>query len=141
MSRLRFPNLVLAAALALLLPVEQAHCAFMGLERHGCPVGTNSPAGHECCDAPPASQPNHHSQPEKTPQGCICEQLPAGALPAALKVGIEAPLVASVAVLTVPTVVAPVSIVAETVPALDVGRPPLPDDPGAHGLRAPPFSS
>jgi len=38
-------------------------------------------------------------------------------------------------------IIAPVSVVTETVPALDVGSPPLPDDPGAHGLRAPPVSA
>ena len=62
-------------------------------------------------------------------------------LPAVFASGAVAPSVTSFAVLTVPSVGAPASVSTETVPALDVGSSPLPDDPGAHGLRAPPVSA
>jgi hypothetical protein len=71
----------------------------------------------------------------------MCEQLPLVTLSGAFASGTQAPSVTSLAVVTVPSVIAPVSIVTETVPALDVGSSPLPDDPGAHGLRAPPVSA
>jgi hypothetical protein len=71
----------------------------------------------------------------------VCEQLPPGALPSTFLSGATAPTVTSIAMLTVPSVIAPVAIVTTTVPAPDVGSPPLPDDPGAHGLRAPPVSA
>ena len=141
MRRMPIPSLVIAVMLAVLLPLEQAHCAFMGLQRHVTPVAATAPTGHECCESPPASAPGHHPTPESVPQGCSCAQLPVVTLPAAVTVASDAPPVTSIAMLTVPVVIAPVSIVTETVPALDVGSPPLPDDPGAHGLRAPPISA
>jgi len=141
MKRMSIPHLVIAATLALLLPLEQAHCAWMGLQKQAAPVAVNSPAGHECCASPTTAGQESRSRPEQLPRGCACQQLPSMALPATLALGTEAPLVASLAVLTIPSIIAPVSIVTETVPALDVGSRPLPDDPGAHGLRAPPASA
>jgi hypothetical protein len=141
MRRMPIPNLVLAAMLALLLPLEQAHCAWMGLQTHAAPAAATSPTGHECCASPTTSEPDPQAQPERASQGCACELLPSGTLPAVIASGVEAPPVTSLAVLTVPSVIAPVPVSTETVPALDVGSSPLPDDPGAHGLRAPPVSA
>jgi len=141
MKRMPIPNLVLAATLALLLPLEQAHCAWMGLQKQAPPVATTSPAGHECCVSPATPEPDPQSQPESVPQCCACEKLPSVTMPTVFTAGTEAPSVTSLAVVTVPSVIAPVSIATETVPELDVGSPSLPDDPGAHGLRAPPVSA
>jgi hypothetical protein len=141
MRRMPIPNLVLAATLALLLPLEQAHCAWMGLQKHSAPAAAPSPSGHECCASPTTPEPDHDSKPEKAPQGCACEQLPTVTMPTVITAGTEAPSVTSIAVLTITSAIAPVSIVKETVPALDVGSPPLPDDPAAHGPRAPPASA
>jgi hypothetical protein len=141
MRRMPIPSLVIAVTLAVLLPLEQAHCAWMGLQKHVAPVAATAPLGHECCESAPAPETDHHSKPEGVPQGCTCAQLPVVTLPTVVAAGSDAPPVTSIAVLTVLSVIVPVSMVTETVPALDVGSPPLPDDPGAHGLRAPPVSA
>ena len=138
MRSMPVPSLVIALALAVLLPLELAHCAWMGLQTHTAPVATAEAAGHECCEAPSTSGPDHNSRPEGIPQGCTCAQLPSVTLPTVIAAGSFAPPLAPIAVLVVPTGIAPVSIVTETVPALDVWSPALRDDPGAHGQRAPP---
>ena len=141
MSWSRIPKSVLAATLALLLPLEQAHCAFMGFQHHRTTAATVAPSSHGCCEQRPAQQPDHHSGPVPLPFGCACAQLPAGTLPPALTAALEMPAQASVAVPTVAAVVAAAAVTDETVLALDIGNPPLPDDPGAHGQRAPPYSA
>lgn len=136
MKRLSIPNLVLAAALALLLPLEQLHCACVGSQTRTAPVASHEE--HGCCDSPSSSGADHQSHDQQSPHGCVCPEMVPILVPAAGVAVLDAPTAAPLAVLTVPVVIAPVSIVTETVPALDVGSPPLPDDPGAHGLRAPP---
>lgn len=141
MRSMPIPSLVIALTLAVLLPLELAHCAWMGLERHTEPVAATASTGHECCEAPPAPGSDHHSGAEAVPQGCTCAQLPAFTLPTVLAAfSVDSPLT-PIAVLTVPAAITQVSIVTEPVPALDVGSTPLRDDPGAHGLRAPPVSA
>ena len=137
MKRFSIPQLVLAAAMALLLPLEQLHCTCMGPQPHAAPVASHGEDG--CCDSPAPCGTDHQSHHQQAPQPCSCPSMINGVVPAAVAVSPEAPTVTPLAVLTVPVVIAPVSIVTETVPALDVGSPPLPDDPGAHGLRAPPI--
>ena len=132
MNRPRALFTSLATLLALLMPLEQAHCAWMGLEQQAS--AASMPASHECC-APAA--------PEQEPSGncpdCSCLQLPSASVPA------------QVGSLDIPTC-SPVTVVASTTgiplsnrqapaPALDVGSPPLSVDLGAHGLRAPPLSA
>jgi hypothetical protein len=140
MKRTSIPHLVLAATLAVLLPLQQLHCACMESQGHAAPVAASS--GHECCESTPQCGAEHHSQPERAPHSCTCAQIAVVALPPVIEASVvAAPTVAPLAVLTVPAVIAPVSIVTETVPALDVGSSRLPVDPGAHGLRAPPVSA
>ena len=139
MKRMRIPNLVVAATLAVILPLELAHCVFMGFERHGAPASTGPHAMHACCERAAAAR--SHALPNQFPAGCVCAQLPAGSLPSVLKINLEVPSVASVVMPTVITIGATVSILSETVPALDVGSPPLPADPGAQLSRAPPVSA
>ncbi len=139
MKRLSIPNLVLAAALALLLPLEQLHCACVGSQTRTAPVASHEE--HGCCDAPSSSGADHQSHDQQAPHACVCPEMVPILVPAAGVAVLDAPTVAPLAVLTVPVVMAPVSIVTETIPALDVGSPPLPDDPGAHGLRAPPATA
>jgi hypothetical protein len=141
MRRMPIPNLVLAAALALLLPLEQAHCAWMGFQRHAAPVTASSASGHECCSSRAASRQDQPAHPERDATGCVCEALPAGTLPLVITARAEAPSAAVLAIPTAKAVIAPVSVVRQTAPAPDVGSSPLPDDPGAHGLRAPPVSA
>jgi hypothetical protein len=140
MKRVPIPNLVLAATLALIIPLEQAHCAWMGLRWHAVPqvAATAATSGHACCSPHTAPGQHHPAQREKDSRGCICEQLPTGVMPQVSLAGAVAPSVTALAEHAAPAGSAPVSEVRETIPALDIGSPPLPDDPGAHGLRAPP---
>ncbi|MCC6348725.1 MAG: hypothetical protein IT347_03920 [Candidatus Eisenbacteria bacterium] len=139
MKRLSIPNLVLAAALALLLPLEQLHCACLGSETRSAPVASHEE--HGCCDSQSSTPADHQSHDQQTPHGCVCPEMAPILVPAAGVVVLDASTVAPLAVLAVPAVIAPVLIVSETIPALDVGSSPLPDDPGAHGLRAPPATA
>jgi len=141
MKRMPIPSLLLAAALAVLVPLEQAHCMWMGLEKHAAPVATAAHTGHECCDSPASPATDHHEQPAGTSHGCLCELLPAAALPPAIIAAPHTPSATPIAVVSVSLGLAPASIDTEAASALDIGSPPPLDDPGAHGLRAPPVSA
>lgn len=140
MKRVRLSSSVLVALLVLLMPLEQGHCAWMGLESHAAPAAASMPPGHDCCASDPAPQPEQPASQPCGPEGCVCLQLPAGALPTVLTVSPSHAPVTTIAEISVPRLVAP-AITTEPLPALDIGSPPLPDDPGAHGLRAPPASA
>jgi len=137
MKRFSIPQLVLACAMALLLPLEQLHCTCLGSLTAPAPVTAH--AAHSCCAARSSGGTAHHAQHPQGPRACACVAMIPVLVPAAVAAGPEARTATPLAALAVPTVIAPVSIHTETVPALDVGSPPLPDDPGAHGLRAPPL--
>jgi hypothetical protein len=139
MRRVSTPNLVLAATLALIIPLEQAHCAWMGWGWQAAPVAAMaSDSGHACCRPHTATRHRKPAQPDTGSRGCVCEQLPAGTMPQVSLAGTEAPSVTAFAEHTTRSGCAQVSDVRETIPALDVGSPPLPDAPCTHGLRAPP---
>ena len=146
MKRTSIPSLVLATVLAVLMPLESAHCAFMGFERHSAPTHTAAATSHECCEAPGAATNDHAAKPDRSgvdpcSSSCTCFQLPAG-VPASAITQFDAPISTTSLIVSGNTLIdAPRSITVERVPALDVGSPPLPDDPGAHGLRAPPVSA
>ncbi len=139
MKRLSIPHLVLAAAMAVLLPLEQLHCTCMGSPTHAAPVASHAEDG--CCDSPSPCGTDHSSHHQQAPQPCSCPSMITALVPTVIAVSPEAPTVTPLAVLAVPVVIAPVSIVTETILALDVGSPPHQDDPGAHGLRAPPATA
>ena len=141
MKRMSVPNLVLVAALVLLLPLERAHCAWMGVQTQTAPVAASPLSGHECChsDGVPKSAPPKGTQ--QGPLGCPCQLLPSATLTTTSVAGTEAPATPSIAVLPAPTVLAHLSSQRATSPVLDAGSPPGPDDLGAHGLRAPPVST
>jgi hypothetical protein len=127
---------IVAALLAVLLPLEQAHCAWMNFQPPVSASGERSGGDHSCCassDAPQKTAP--------APLECACVKLPAAALTTDV-VSASAPLAAS-PIAELPEVAA--TFIPGSAPALraplDVGSPPLPDDPGAHGLRAPPLSA
>lgn len=123
---------LLATLLAVLLPLEQSHCAWMGLMPHAPRAAAN--ASHACCrhGAKPA--------PEARPSAdCACMNLPAGSIPAALSSG-SSPIVPSSAV-AAETFMLPRVVAVAAAPPLDVGSPPLLIKLGAHGLRAPPRSA
>ena len=146
MRPIRIAKFALAAALALLMPLESAHCAFMGFGTPSPAAQSGAAASHECCESPAAATSNQRSEPDRPDQdpcssACTCIQLPAG-VPAAAITQIEAPISATSLIVACSTFTdAPRAITTERVAALDVGSPPLPEDPGAHGLRAPPVSA
>ena len=138
MRRAPLPILVLTVTLALILPLEQAHCAWMGWQWHAAPLAATTTSGHACCTPHAAAGRNQQAQPQKPARACVCPQIPAGSLPQASLVGTAAPSVTAFTEHSAPSGSEPVLAVRETVPSLDVGSPPLPHEPGAHGLRAPP---
>lgn len=141
MKRLPLPGLVLAATLALLLPLEQAHCAWMGLQASATPTAAASRAGHACCARPATSQPQEAPQPGKDCSSCVCLQIPAGAMPTAVTIGADATSAPALESIASASSIEPAASLSRAIPPLDVGSPPLPVDPGAHGLRAPPASA
>ena len=141
MKRSSILHLALAATLALLLPLQQLHCICMQLPRQAVPVSAGPQAGHECCESTAQCGTEDHSRPGRTPHTCTCVQIVAVTLPTVFVASVESPTMAPLAVLAVPAGITLVSIVTETAAMLDVGSPPLPADPGAHGLRAPPVST
>lgn len=135
MKRLLIPNLVLAAVLAL-LPLEQLPCVCAGLRTPTAPVASQKE--HSCCESRSSCAAGHQSSDQPGPHGCVCPEMVPIQGPAASENVLDTPTLAPLAVSIVPEVIAPVSILTETAPAFDVESPPLPADPGAHGLRAPP---
>ena len=146
MRTIRIAKFALAAALALIIPLESAHCAFMRFEKRAVPGDTDATASHECCASAetattaPTSNSNRASD-DACSSGCACFQLPAG-IPTSAIAQIDTPLSATSLILPSSTSFsAPRATSVNRVAALDVGNPALPDDPGAHGLRAPPVSA
>ena len=138
MRRLPLQTIVLAALLAVLLPLEQAHCLWMGL---GAPARTATAsampmkADHSCC----RGHAGHRGGP--APE-CACLQLPQAAMPHAVSIGAPpaAPLACAVVVALAFDPPAPDRGAARGGPPPDAGSAPLPILPAAHGLRAPPLA-
>ena len=135
MRRVSRSFVALAALLAVLMPLEQAHCAWMGLERRASVVA--QPSEHACCAPTAPAQP----QSTKSPADCVCLQLPLGSLAAGITSTEVLPPITSAVTLASAPVIAPTVTIAAPAPALDVGSPPLPVDLGARGLRAPPLAA
>ncbi|MGH7742341.1 MAG: hypothetical protein ACRENS_10005 [Candidatus Eiseniibacteriota bacterium] len=150
MKRMPIPHLVLAAVLAVILPLEQAHCAWMAIG--SSPVqcsaaaligSASAPAAnstHACCRANSASA-TPGSRRAAPPTLCACPQVPAGTLPAALNLASSTSAHDFLAGHIARDFTVPVSNSRETLQAPDVGSPPLPAAVGAHLLRAPPVSA
>ena len=138
MKRLHGPWVVVAVLLAVLLPIEQAHCLLMPLQA----VATQSPRassgamGHGCCVPSPAAQPEHG----KAPAACPCIELPAGTVPQVIAAAPQ-PISPELAVLVGTTLLAAPRAALAPAPAPDIGSPALPIACDAHGLRAPPLSA
>jgi len=138
MKRLRGIPMVLAVALAVLLPLEQAHCLWMPSPSMANPCApVQSAMDHGCCAAAqPAKAASHRHEPSR----CPCIQLPSGTLPAAT-VQASSPTAQPAAVSGTHALPALSEFVPALAPAPDVGSPPLPVGCGAHSLRAPPLSA
>ena len=133
MKLLRGPGILIAVLLAALLPLEQAHCLWMGVPARTSATATMSP-DHRCCSRSAPAVPRNDDKAE-----CSCIQLPAGTLPPSVVVS-SAPSSTPLASNEATAAPEPRALLVAPVPALDVGSPPLLADPGAHGLRAPPAS-
>lgn len=142
MKRLGIPQLVLAVLLAALLPLEQAHCMWMGFPK-ASPAATASAqapsatsAMHACCAA--AAKAAAKSPAKQARPACLCVQLPLVTLSAAAHAPV--PVAAAVAVMAPDAADAAVSLAAsrERAGLPEFGSPPAPATPRAHGLRAPP---
>jgi hypothetical protein len=137
MKRTQLVNAVLALLLVALLPLGPAQCVCTTLGRGMAQASAAAPACHKaCCSAP------RHGAPAQAPRDCPCTHVTASDPPAAVSVAIQAPQAPTFLAFAVLDPLAPAAArTPETPPALDVGSPPLPVDPGAHGLRAPPVSA
>ena len=81
MNLMRLPNLVLAALLVLLLPLEQAHCACGSPASQVARATAAAPACPAACCAAPAARPaEHRGCPDQDPRGCACDHLAAADL-------------------------------------------------------------
>lgn len=137
MTRMSRPAVVLATLLAVLMPLEQAHCAWMGMERNAAKVGgARAAQNHDCC----AAGHSHSPKPPTAPVACACARIPLGTLPLEL-VGTHVVSVACSIVLPSTPSIVPVASIEESARTLDIGSPPLLIDLGARGLRAPPVSA
>jgi hypothetical protein len=135
MRRPSFPFLVLATVLALLLPLEQAHCLWMGLgalTQAAAPMAKMA-GDHSCCRGPAASH-----GPAQAPE-CACLKLPTAAVPYPIVVASPRPLPVLFAMLVPSPGVAPAAWTTAPLPAPDVGGPPPLASPRALASRAPPL--
>ena len=140
MNRTRLAKALLAALLVVMLPLEQVHCACPQL---GKPMRSTSAAPSMAMPACPSSccaarAAGATSTPPHAPKGCPCEKMTTTELPVVLAVAaIDSPA-PFLTPLPVQDPIAPAAATFLAGPALDIGSPPHPVDPGAHGLRAPP---
>jgi hypothetical protein len=131
--RRSFPFLAIALLLALLLPLEQAHCLWMGTgtsrtPHHGAMV--KMAADHSCCRG--------HARTRAAAE-CACLQLPHASVPAT--VAVESPAggaMSFVAPVAHSGLDGPDAIERARPPDPGRERPPLDREPGARLLRAPP---
>ena len=143
MTRLPKSLSLLAVLLAVLMPLEQAHCMGMSVApgAAGSTCGAGKASSRACCAKSPAGRTASHaccakSAPPKT-SDCPCLKLPPAATPAAQ----VTPLVPPGLVLAVPGGEHSVAVPERTVafaPRMDAGPAPPLLCLGAHGLRAPP---
>jgi hypothetical protein len=133
-------RIVLALLVAVLMPLEQAHCALMAV--HSDPVALqtdhHADGDHACC---PGSAPSH--EPTTPADPCCCDQIPLPALTASASATTEAP--ASVAtVLAIAPVLAATRRVRDAFVRIEPdARSGSPPDPSAapQSPRSPPYSA
>lgn len=136
MNLLRLSRLVLAIALVLAVPFEQAVCACPTAAPSAAPARAAARDGHaRCCDAPTS---RHDGCPAKSARGCTCDHL-AAAEPSTTAIVSSAERVSAGApLLPVPAAIAPDLRPSPAPVVADVGSPPPRIEHGTHGLRAPP---
>ncbi len=135
MKRMSVPGLVIAISLALLLPIELAHCVWMGIPQHVAQGTAATSVAHACCRAAANGRPASPT----APRGCTCIQLPVVTLPShvtvdapTIDVGICFATAQELSLVPIPRIVA----APDRAPLS--GSPPRGAESHAHGLRAPP---
>jgi hypothetical protein len=139
MSRQRLSKPVLVAALALLLPLEQAHCAFMRFEWHA-EARSGAHSSHACCGSPCSTRQGGPAGHGQAPDDCFCDKLPGATLNAPTG-SMPPPLMTVLVLPNAPPLPALAANILEPFLTPRVGSPPLPADLGARGLRAPPSTA
>lgn len=135
MHRRSFVIQLVALALAVLLPVEAAHCAWMMSPI--AKTATGMRADHACCRTTPAKS-SAPSAPQKAAPDCACLSLPQ-AVAAAVSVTPAAPEAAQ-AVTILEVLAAPAASVPLETREADASPPRAPSLT-AHPLRGPPSIS
>ena len=137
MRRMSRPVVVLATLLAVLMPLEQARCAGIGMGRSAATVGHACAASNQgCC----AAGHSHSPKQATTRATCDCVQTPLGTVPLDVAGTLLFSFDCSIVLPSTPSIV-PVASTEGPARAIDLGSPPLLIDLGAHGLRAPPVSA
>jgi len=136
MKRMSLPTFVIAISLALLLPIELAHCVWMGFPPHGVQGTAAASVAHACCraaaNAPPASP--------SAPRTCTCIQLPVVTLPNHVTVDVPTIDVGTSLATAHETLPVPIPrIVAAPIHVPLLANRPHGAQSHAHGLRAPPI--
>ena len=129
-----------AILLAVLVPLSQAHCLWMGFREPPAAATVARAVGcHACCPAALPEAPAEAPMPaDRAIPQCPCLELPTGSLPINPSI-LPAPAASLLAtVVAVPSIPSTETIEAPA-PALDVGVPRTAPIVGAHGLRAPPL--
>lgn len=142
MKRMSLPGLVLAVSLALLLPLELAHCVWMGMPSTASAGKVSASAAHACCRAAATSGPARPASSPAAARACTCIQLPIVTLPS--PPAVEAPSLGAVHFLMATPACVPAPVVpavTANVRAPGVDRPPYRADLNAHGMRAPPITA
>lgn len=138
MRRMPIASFIVAIALAVLPPLEQAHCAAMAAASTAPVPAAGACSRHACCALAPSHAPAQGAVPADTPPCHGCQQLPSVTLPAALAVDAGGMSTPCVAIGIDASLTAPVALADPAAHAAEIRTPHPPDDPGAHGLRAPP---
>jgi hypothetical protein len=134
------PHWLLAVALALCPLLERPSCADMGSPGPTVPAVAPATGGHACCCRPGETPAGAvHSCSMKAPPRCLCPMSAPAARTLLSVPRNEAPSQTPLAPHPVVSIVPPPRIETAAVAALDEGSPPGPDDPRAHGQRAPPL--
>lgn len=135
MQRRSFVIQLVALALAVLLPVESAHCAWMMSPIAKTSVGMR--ADHACCRTTPAT-PSTPSAPTKAAPDCACLSLPQ-AVASVVSVSPTAPEAVAVMASFEPLAAPAASVSLESREVDD--SPPRAPRATAHPLRGPPAIS
>ena len=141
MKPLRQIRVMLALLVAVLLPLEQAHCALMPLRAAASAVQADhhDADGDDCCDE--SSTAPKPTSPTNSPCCCPCLQLPAATAPASISIPAPVPSSTLLAVSALPALAIHAGCVFGGItPDARSGSPPDPAS-ASQSPRSPPYSA